>query len=73
MIAINGTRLLSKYESQSKKWHPSIDKTSRHNGSIYYGNHLLFFNVFLSHVIFKFQAFYNIFFLQISFRLTLFL
>ena len=68
MIAINGIRLLSKYESQSKKLHPSIDKTSRHNSSICYGNHLLFFNVFLSHVIFKFQAFYNIFFYKYPYK-----
>ena len=36
---------------------PSIDKTAGHNSSIYYGNHLLFFNVFY-HIVFEFQAFH---------------
>ena len=38
-----------------------IDKTSEHDSSIYYGNHLLFFECFLSHVTFEFQAFHIIF------------
>ena len=29
-----------------RRLEPSIDKTSEHDSSIYYGNHLLFFNVF---------------------------
>ena len=41
---------------------PSIDKNSEHDSGIYYGNHLLFFNVF-----------YLMLFLNIRFFITLFL
>ena len=40
---------------------PSIEETSEDDSSICKDNHLLFFNVFLSHVIFEFQAFHIFF------------
>ena len=43
---------------------PSIDKTSEHDSSIYYGNHLLFFNVFYLMLFLNFRLFTS-FFLQI--------
>ena len=45
---------------------PSINKISEHDSCIFYGNHLLFFNVFLSQVVFEFQAFHIIFSRNIS-------
>ena len=59
MIAINGIR-----QPIRERLKPSINKTSEHNSSIHYVNHLLFFNVFISCIFFfEFQAFHIFFFI----------
>ena len=45
---------------------PSINKISEHNSSIYYGNHLLFFNVFYLMLFLNFRLFISFFFTNIS-------
>ena len=47
---------------------PSINKTSEHDRCIFYGNHLLFFNVFYLRLFLNFRLFIS-FFLEI-FRAT---
>ena len=45
---------------------PSINKISEHDSSIYYGNHLLFFNVFYLMLFLNFRLFISFFFTNIS-------
>ena len=64
LIAINGIRLVSVFnvrQSLQERSKPSIDKTSEHDSSIYYGNLCYFLVLFFSHVTFEFQAFYTTF------------